>query len=93
MTTANSRAWMRLSPADKHVQLKSAEGIITAEVVDVSFGGVAITLDRPPQLAEGDPVDVNWRGTWMRGRVRNLAEQGTGVRLGIEWTTSKAAAQ
>ena len=85
MPETDNRVWTRILPDEAQVQLKTAGSIIAAEVVDVSFGGIAVQLDRRPALQAGAPVDVNWRGAWMRGVVRYVDESGNRVRLGIEW--------
>lgn len=93
MAATENRTWTRLSPAEKKVQLKTARGIVPGEVVDVSFGGVALELDQVPQLEEGEPVNVCWRGSWMAGVVRNLKHEDRGTtRLGVQWAKSSVGA-
>ena len=88
MSTTENRTWTRLSPADKNVELKTAQGNAMAEVVDVSFGGVALKVQYLGDLQENDPVNVRWQGSWMRGLVRHIEQLHGEMRLGIEWATS-----
>jgi len=93
MPSPEQRLWNRLSPAANEIQLKTKTGVVDGEVCDVSFGGVAIAVRRQPSLAEGDLVEIRWRGSWMRGVVRNQESADDGFRVGIEWTKSRSAAR
>lgn len=80
------RHWIRFSDEPVLVSVQSEHGQVKGLVVDESFGGIGIELDRALDLEINDEVEVQYRNGPMIGRVRFLSTDGHGrFRIGVEW--------
>lgn len=80
------RHWIRFSDEPVLVSVQSEHGQVKGLVVDESFGGIGIELDRTLELEINDEVEVQYRTGPMIGRVRFISTDGHGrFRIGVEW--------
>lgn len=62
------------------------EFTVPVEVLDESYSGIALSLDRRQLLAPGDQVTVYYAGAPMRAEVRHVTPQTDGRdRVGLSW--------
>ena len=92
----NKRKWLRFPKDIRTVTLKlDAENSRTADVVDESYGGIAIELKDISRLNIGCEIDVEYGASEMKAVIRYVRTADAPVdgrqRIGLEWLEPPSA--
>lgn len=88
----DQRQWNRFKPEQTASFLLIDNERVPAEVVDESFDGVGIVIQRMFPVEANERVELIYHGLPIRGTVRSVLPQGRQTRLGIQWVQRRRPA-